>query len=425
MIRTLILLLTIIFSTAIYAQDAYTKTEIDLKLQLQQKEVDEKLRVVEDKEIRIEQAIASQDKRVDEANGHLTIIVTVLGIFIAVIAVIVAVAGIYAARQARKAKDDAEKEIAVIKNWAELEVEKARLEVSKKMVEVDGCLAQIKASVGKASEHLDEAKDHLNESKKLRTEIDASTKENKNSEKTVALNEKVEEVVKQIDERISADDWFFKGYNASKKDKYEDAFFYYKKAAELDPNDVEIYFNWGNVLCDLAEIRSDENLYKEAIEKFKKASELDPDDSDIYYNWGIALYDLAKIRSDEDLFLESIEKYEKATNIDPDYTAAYTNWGYSLIALAILKDTLIKDKEQIESRLLKAEHLREGGGAYNLTVLHSFLGDLDTAFKWFEVMLDKRKDYTKQEIESDTDFDNIRHDPRYKELLDKYRPEKG
>ena len=54
---------------------------------------------------------------------------------------------------------------------------------------------------------------------------------------------------------------------------YKASFEKYKKAIELNPNEYEAYYNWGEALRDLAELENSKELYEASDEKFKKASE--------------------------------------------------------------------------------------------------------------------------------------------------------
>jgi tetratricopeptide (TPR) repeat protein len=98
--------------------------------------------------------------------------------------------------------------------------------------------------------------------------------------------------------------------------KYDEAIEKYKKAIEIDPNYVLVWYNWGIALSDLKK-------YDEAIKIYKKAIEIDPNYVDAYNVWGIALSDLKK-------YDEAIEKYEKVIEIDPNFAAAWYNKASSL-----------------------------------------------------------------------------------------------
>lgn len=56
----------------------------------------------------------------------------------------------------------------------------------------------------------------------------------------------------------------------------------YKKAIELDENNIPSYLNWGIVFAQKGE-------YDEAIKKFQKVIELAENHIDAHHNWGVAL----------------------------------------------------------------------------------------------------------------------------------------
>ena len=218
----------------------------------------------------------------------------------------------------------------------------------------------------------------------------------------------------------SSYDWFSKGYNAQLEKKYSDACFYYQKTIELKPDDVAAYNNWGLALTDSARKKDDEFLYYEGIEKYKKAIELKPDGAAIYTNWGVALVNLAKQKDDESLYYEGIEKCRKAIELEPDDEIAYNNWGAALVKLAVLNDNLKEKKDEIIELLNKADTLEYEFGSYNLACMHALMNEKETALAWLEKSLQYAKRDPREYYEQDADFNNIKEEPRFKDLLDKY-----
>ncbi|MDR2597651.1 MAG: tetratricopeptide repeat protein [Treponema sp.] len=128
----------------------------------------------------------------------------------------------------------------------------------------------------------------------------------------------------------------------------------YKKTTQLDPNVATVFYNWGLALHNLAEIKQDKTLFRSACEKYKKATQLDSNDASTFNNWGLALYKLAGIKHDEALFGSACEKYEKATQLDPNNASALYNWGLVLYKLAKTKqDEAFQKKLEIFERASK------------------------------------------------------------------------
>jgi len=125
-----------------------------------------------------------------------------------------------------------------------------------------------------------------------------------------------------------------------REDLYKSAIGKYEKSISLKPDDPYVYNNWGSALSDLAGVTSDghrEDLYKSAIEKYEKSISLKPDNPEAYNNCGSALSKLAGVTSDghrEDLYRSAIEKYEKSISLNPDDPYVYYNWGNALSDLA-------------------------------------------------------------------------------------------
>ena len=78
----------------------------------------------------------------------------------------------------------------------------------------------------------------------------------------------------------------------------------FEKAAEIKPDDYEIYSNWGLALFQ-------QEKYGDAVKKFEKAAEIKPNDYEIYYNWGLAL-------SLQEKYGDAVKKFEKAAEIKPN-----------------------------------------------------------------------------------------------------------
>lgn len=152
----------------------------------------------------------------------------------------------------------------------------------------------------------------------------------------------------------------------------------YEEASKYNPNDPAIYRYWAMALCDYANTSKKRTYYKESIEKIKTAAELDPDDARIFNTWGRILLDIAKERG-----------------------------------------SVKADKNEIEAKLVQADALKKNTGAYNLVRLYSLTEDKNKAIQWFETVV-RIGIRSKKQIESDPDLDNIRQEPRFSELMNKY-----
>ncbi len=222
---------------------------------------------------------------------------------------------------------------------------------------------------------------------------------------------------------LTAQDWFIKGYNAQIKEEFEDAYFYYRKAINLDPNYFEAHYNWGTILCELGETNADVNYYYESLKKFRKAADINPTHANTFYNWGNALCDLGNMESNPSYYLEGFGKYEKASELAPEDARIYNNWGHALLAYSLQEDKLVDNKKDIEELLEKANEFDQRSGSYNLACLYSLLDEKDMAFYYLEDALKHNQYEMRERFENDTDFENLKEDIRFSQLLDKYFPE--
>ena len=213
--------------------------------------------------------------------------------------------------------------------------------------------AEIPSYIDKLLDIKEKAEEEKNPEKKLLLDqLEASEKEKKELAKKLD-NDK--ELAKELDKekdknkRIAlflereANNRFLTGLEHHIAKEYLEAIEEYKAATELKPEYSEAYYNWGNALIELAEIKSGneaEELYKEACKKYDKAITFKKDFQEAYYNWGVALMELAKTKSGreaEELYKEAIEKYKLATTYKKDKQEAYNNWGVALVELAKTK----------------------------------------------------------------------------------------
>lgn len=160
---------------------------------------------------------------------------------------------------------------------------------------------------------------------------------------------------------------------------YDRASEYYAQIGEIKPDDLLVWYNWGNSLSGLSERLWDIGRreaaaarYEEAFEKYKQAVEIEPDMHKAWYNWGNSLGEMARRlwdggEPDEAAarYEEAFEKYARAVEIEPEMYEAWYNWGTDLGTLArrLLKedreDEARKVLEQSIDKLQKARRIQE------------------------------------------------------------------
>lgn len=384
--------------------EAYTRTETDLKIQLQQQEIDALRKELESTEVSVKESLDRQEQYVKDIQTSSSNYISTINTFMTIIAVVIAALGFVGFWKLREYKQRAKKEIDEIKK-IKCDVEKAKEEGHEHLV---GIIA-----------------DH-DESAKLVEEISKMAADKK---LTPQREKDLDETVKKINEtkpeaRLTAKDWFLKGYEAQAKNELKNACYFYSMSVQKEET-PSAYNNWGNALLDLAKMKGDESLCRESLEKYAKAAELNPTDFAVYNNWGRGLTILAEMKRDAGLYEGSIKKYRKSIELDPDNFIAYSNWICAVGGLVKLGKPVDACKGEIESMLQSISEQGKDEVALNMACLYSLLGETAKSLEWLERYLKTTKDEKPlEEIVSDTDFDNIRDAGGFKALIEKYTPKK-
>ena len=207
---------------------------------------------------------------------------------------------------------------------------------------------------------------------------------------------------------------------------YNESFEKYRQAIRIKPDYHEVYYNWGNALYNLAQTKSGnaaENLYNEACVKYEKATQYKSDYPNAYNNWGNALYNLAQTKSGnaaENLYNEAFAKYEKATQYKPDFPDTYNNWGLALCNLAQKKSGIEAENLYDEAIDKYLQAINYGGNAYNLACLYAIRNKKEEALKHLEYSLERGENPI-DFVEKNTDWDGLRDDSDFKNLLSRYK----
>lgn len=133
---------------------------------------------------------------------------------------------------------------------------------------------------------------------------------------------------------------------------------------------------------------------------------------------------MARTNEDTSLFEQSFAKFEKAIKLNPDYINAYKGYVNAIWQFARQKNKFNTYKSRLKDLLFKMEELKEGAGTYKLACFYSLSDEKDKAIEWLGKYLNKySKESKRTKYEQERDFDNIKSDPRFIELLDRYYPE--
>ena len=143
----------------------------------------------------------------------------------------------------------------------------------------------------------------------------------------------------------------------------------YQNAYNLNPGDVDIYLNLGNVFFE-------KGSYDNALIVYKKALELSPHNARLHCNLGYLYWGKGNIE-------EAIKEYEKAIKYDNTYDIAYNNLG------VIYLDDLGRVKKAIELfEAAKKYNPNYALAHYNLARSIAITGDKVEAAKLYQIALD-------------------------------------
>ena len=195
---------------------------------------------------------------------------------------------------------------------------------------------------------------------------------------------------------------FYKSKRSHKTKKLDLLNQAYKKAIEItsdyDSEFSSSIFFWllGNEFYTLEK-------YEEAIASYDKALSIKPDNDQAWNNRGIALGQLGRNE-------ETIASYDKAIEINPDLLHAWDGRRIALMQLG-------RNEEAIASYDKALEFNPDYGGTfYNKACCYGLQNQLDLALENLEKAIKLDSQY-REMAKNDTDFDNIRHDSCFQNLL--------
>jgi tetratricopeptide (TPR) repeat protein len=272
------------------------------------------------------------------------------------------------------------------------------------------------------------------------------------------------QVYKQNIDNLSATEWFEKGYKLGISGNYIDAEKSFSKSIELNPQHAGAYYNRGVAYGNLGNYQQAIKDYNSAIElnphhasaynnrgvaygnlgnyqqeikDYNKAIELNPQHAGAYYNRGIAYYNLGN-------YQQEIKDYNKAIELNPQYAAAYYNRGVAYGNLGNYQQAIKDYNKAIElnpkdvnaylfrgfayiklgnyQRAIKdydkAIELnpKDEAAYYNMACLFSLQKKTAEACKWLKSAVDRGFNNWKH-IKEDTDFDNMRNEPCFINLI--------
>ena len=201
-------------------------------------------------------------------------------------------------------------------------------------------------------------------------------------------------LVKQPDsQKLDAADYLELAQNSIEEKKYKTAITYYHRAIERQPNLIEAYLGWGDLLsklgkkdqaiaCYLQGLRQVQdnpevyyrlgNLYQlkskwsQAAVCYQKATQYAPD-------YGEAHHELGEVLSRLQQWSDAIGSYRLAIKYNPDFSWSYNNLGYALIQVGQWQSAIPVYEKAVE---LNPDF---PWSYYNLAEAHSMLNQYSEA----------------------------------------------
>jgi serine/threonine protein kinase/Tfp pilus assembly protein PilF len=170
-----------------------------------------------------------------------------------------------------------------------------------------------------------------------------------------------------------------------------------KRAVEIDPLSLVINRDLGDALY-LA------RQYDQAIEQYRRTLELDPNFITVHGGLGAAYLH-------KSLYKEGIAEFEKQLAISPQSVYALAALGYAYAVTG--RRTEAQNVLDQLNQLSKQEYVP----AVYRAQIYAGLGEKDQAFEWLEKSYEDRSIASLAEIKVDPQFDPLRSDARFKDLL--------
>ncbi|MEK6282456.1 MAG: protein kinase [Acidobacteriota bacterium] len=208
----------------------------------------------------------------------------------------------------------------------------------------------------------------------------------------------------------------------------------FRRAIELSPNHPTAHHWYGEYLANLGR-------FDESLAEYQRALDLDPLSLAISSDLGMVYYYARQ-------YDRAIEHLRRLIEMDPNYTRAHVYLGQAYREKGMFEQALaefgkgrVQEEDLHEFGKTKAalidavkargargywqknldlakERARRGKRVYpsEMAVLHARVGDRDQAFKWFEKVYEEREPNLLW-LKVAPDFDNLRSDPRFADLL--------
>jgi tetratricopeptide (TPR) repeat protein len=188
-------------------------------------------------------------------------------------------------------------------------------------------------------------------------------------------------------------------YSLQQKDLHEEAVAYYRQSLDLE-KDPGAFYNMGISLSNIG-------YHLVPATCLLKLSKQYPENPELQFK-------MAYLREGERKIKNAISGYQKVLTLMPESDRQLYLMTLNHLATCFL---MIGDMDQAMPLFLKGASLSPADYKfhYQLAALYSYKGDADAAFSWLEKAVDKGFS-DPDRFESDTRFNGVRDEPRFKRL---------
>ena len=202
----------------------------------------------------------------------------------------------------------------------------------------------------------------------------------------------------RYEEAISSYDqaWYNRGVALGNLGRYEEAISSFDQALQFKPEDDEAWNNRGVALGNLGR-------YEEAISSYDQALQFKPEDDQAWNNRGVALGNLGR-------YEEAISSYDQALQFKPDNDQAWYNRGVALGNLGRYEEAISSYDQALQ---FKPDNDQAW---YNKACSYALQGRVELAIEHLQQAIKLNPDHYREMAKTDSDFNKIREDERFKAL---------
>ncbi|MCM2314349.1 MAG: protein kinase [Thermoanaerobaculia bacterium] len=181
------------------------------------------------------------------------------------------------------------------------------------------------------------------------------------------------------------------------------------EAIAIDPSNYDAHYIKGRVMFALGK-------HGEAAKQFENACALQPEAYDSWYLLGMASRKLSEERRARNADIECVEAAKKRVRQHPEDTRAWT------MGAAVFAELGEPDRAADWVARALAIDPDESIISYNAACVYTGLGRYDDALRCLEISIGRGGPFYGW-VENDPDLDPLRNDPRFQELMSRFRPQ--